>query len=79
MEEAPLMDEKSIGGRKKSSFTLLVWPLGHGPGPPSFRMGFPPCLSPLGGSRWVLRGGREEMLLWPSLIIRSVNCNYFCN
>lgn len=45
----------------------------------SLRMGFPPCLSPQEAAGRVLRDRREEMLLWPSLIIRPFNCNYFCN
>lgn len=31
-----------------------------------------------GGSRRLPRGG-EEALVWPSLVIRPFNCNYFCN
>lgn len=43
------------------------------------RMGFPPCLSPQEAADPVLRDRREERLLWPSLVIRPFNCNYFCN
>lgn len=42
------------------------------------RRGFPPCLQPPGGSRRLPKG-REKALLWPSLVIRPFNCNYFCN
>lgn len=45
----------------------------------SLRMGFPPCLSPQEAAGRVLRDRSEEMLLWPSLVIRPFNCNYFCN
>lgn len=42
------------------------------------RTEFPPCLQPPGGSRRLPKGG-EEALVWPSLVIRPFNCNYFCN
>lgn len=77
--KSPLMDGKSLWGRKICGFTLLVWPLGHRPGLPFSQDGVSTLSESLGGSGRVLRGGREEMLPWLSLIIRPVNCNYFCN
>lgn len=44
----------------------------------SFQNGIPTASAAPGGSRRLPKGG-EKAPLWPSLVIRPFNCNYFCN
>lgn len=75
--EGPLSGLGRLIWGEVGGVSLAIWSLGHRQDlfP---KDGIPLCLQPPGGSRSLPKGG-EKALLWPSLVIRLFNCNYFCN